>query len=236
MIVLRASVIALCLGLARLPAQSIKGVFVGTVMDLSKAAVTNAAVVIVNSSTGATVFRGTTDAQGSYTAPAVSVGTYHLGFVAPGFKRTDIRNVGLRVDERVQVNAVLDPGAVSETITVSGEEIGQLQTESSSISEVINVAQMQELPLPGGGRGDDVLNVLTLMGGVSAGGNGTRINAQQISINGSRTLNTEIAVDGVSILSGTTGSITMMPAREAIREVKILSSAYSAEYGRTSGG
>ena len=236
MIVLRGSVIALCLGLAHLPAQSIKGVFVGTVMDSSKAAVTNAAVVIVNSSTGATVFRGTTDAQGSYTAPAVSVGTYHLGFVAPGFKRTDIRNVGLRVDERVQVNAVLDPGAVSETITVSGEEIGQLQTESSSISEVINVAQMQELPLPGGGRGDDVLNVLTLMGGVSAGGNGTRINAQQISINGSRTLNTEIAVDGVSILSGTTGSITMMPAREAIREVKILSSAYSAEYGRTSGG
>jgi hypothetical protein len=219
-----------------LAGQSIKGAFAGTITDASGAVIPGAAVIITNAASGALVFKGTAGAQGSWLATAVPVGVYTLTFESAGFKRVEIRDVALKVDERVRVDARLDPGIVTEQITVSGETFGQLKTESSSLNEVINVAQMQNLPLPGGGRGDDVLNVLMLVGGVSAGGNGTRINAQQISINGSRTLNTEITVDGVSILSGTTGSITMMPAREAIREVKVLTSAYSAEYGRTSGG
>ncbi len=221
---------------APVSAQSIHGVFVGTIRDSSDAVIPGALVTITNAATGATVFAGKTDGQGAYTARALPAGVYHLTFEADGFKRTELRDVSLKVDERVQANAVLEPGMPTQQITVSGETVGQLKTETSSIAEIVNVAQMKTLPLPGGGRGDDVLNVLMLVGGVSAGGNGTRVNAQQISINGSRTLNTEITVDGVSILSGTTGSITMMPSREAMREVKVLTSAYSAEYGRTSGG
>ncbi|MDZ4798461.1 MAG: TonB-dependent receptor, partial [Bryobacteraceae bacterium] len=217
-------------------AQSVKGVLLGSVTDSTGLAVPGASVSIVNAESGAVAFKGTTTGDGSYTAPALPVGVYHVSVEAAGFKKVEIRNINLKVDERVRVNARLDPGVVTEQITVSGAALGQLQTETSSISEIINVAQMQSLPLANGGRGDDVLNVLMLAAGVSAGGNGTRVNAQQISINGSRTLNTEITVDGVSILSGTTGSITMMPSREAIREVKVLTSAYSAEYGRTSGG
>lgn len=233
-------VLAICslfaLAAAPLAGQSIHGVFVGTVRDSSDAVIPGALVSITNAASGAVVFAGKTDGQGAYTARALPAGVYHLTFEADGFKRTELRDVSLKVDERVQANAVLEPGMPNQQITVSGETVGQLKTETSSITEIVNVAQMKTLPLPGGGRGDDVLNVLMLVGGVSAGGNGTRINAQQISINGSRTLNTEISVDGVSILSGTTGSITMMPARDAMREVKVLTSAYSAEYGRTSGG
>ncbi|MGH9672720.1 MAG: carboxypeptidase regulatory-like domain-containing protein, partial [Bryobacteraceae bacterium] len=175
---------------APLMPQSTHGVFVGVVKDPSNALVPGAAVAISNAASGAIVFKGLTDAQGAYTAPAVPAGAYHFLFEAQGFKLTEVRNVTLKVDERVQVNARLDPGIVTERVTVSGESIGHLKTESSSINEVIHVAQMRNLPLPGGGRGDDVLNVLMLVAGVSAGGNGARINAQQISINGSRTLNT----------------------------------------------
>src|SRR5262249_42063908 len=61
------------------------------------------------------------------------------------------------------------------------------------------------------------------------------INASQLSINGSRTLNSEFTVDGVSVVSGSTGGVQTLPSADAIREVRVLTSAYSAEYGRSSG-
>src|SRR5262249_9945961 len=61
-------------------------------------------------------------------------------------------------------------------------------------------------------------------------------NASQLSINGSRTLNSEFTVNGVSVVSGSTGGVQTLPPTDAIREVKVLTSAYSAEFGRSSGG
>ena len=82
-----------------------------------------------------------------------------------------------------------------------------------------------------------MLNLLQLVSGVSTGdSNVLGINQAQISVNGSRTANNEIAVDGVSVVNGTTGVPTRLPSTEALREFKVLTSGYSAEYGRTSGG
>ncbi|HYZ87470.1 MAG TPA: TonB-dependent receptor, partial [Bryobacteraceae bacterium] len=61
-------------------------------------------------------------------------------------------------------------------------------------------------------------------------------NASQLAINGSRTLNSEFAIDGVSVVSGSTGGVQRFPSTEAIREFRVLTSGYTAEYGRTSGG
>ncbi|MGH9161353.1 MAG: TonB-dependent receptor domain-containing protein, partial [Vicinamibacteraceae bacterium] len=91
---------------------------------------------------------------------------------------------------------------------------------------------MRNLPLPS----REVLNLLTLAGGVSSGGAATDLNPNQMSINGSRTLNSEFTVDGVSVVSGSTGGLTRLPSTEALREFKVLTASYSAEYGRTSGG
>jgi hypothetical protein len=88
------------------------------------------------------------------------------------------------------------------------------------------------LPLPN----RNVLNTLTLVGGVSSGGAATGINPSQLSINGSRTLNSEFSVDGVSVVSGSTGGVQRLPSAEVVREMKVLTSGYTAEYGRTSGG
>ncbi|MEI9972515.1 MAG: TonB-dependent receptor [Ignavibacteriota bacterium] len=81
-----------------------------------------------------------------------------------------------------------------------------------------------------------MLNLLSLTAGVSSGGDATGINSNQLSINGSRTLNSEFTVNGVSVVSGSTGGVQTLPPADAIREFKVLTSAYSAEYGRTSGG
>lgn len=222
--------LVLCCGPAG--AQSLQGVFSGEVRDSSGGMVIGADVTIRNAASNAIVFRGKTDRNGAYVAPAIPAANYHLSFVAPGFSTVEIRDVSLQVDQRATISAVLSPGQVSESVTVVGEALGKLKTESSSIDEVITSSQVRSLPL----ASRNALNLLSLVGGVSAGGGPTSPNSSQISMNGSRPLNNEVMVDGVSVLSGQSGSITRLPSTEAIREVKILTSAYSAEYGRTSGG
>ena len=189
-------------------------------------------MTILNADTGVTVWRGTTNESGVYRAPGLPVGRYTVSVEAPGFKRAEVSGINLATDQRAGINVTLQPGAVSESITVAGDTAGQLATDSSSIGNVITMSQVQDLPLPS----RNILNLLSLTAGVSSGGDATGINASQLSINGSRTLNSEFTVDGVSVVSGSTGGVQTLPPADAIREVKVLTSAYSAEYGRTSGG
>jgi len=144
----------------------------------------------------------------------------------------EINDVVLQVDQRARVNATLTPGALTETIVVEGSGMGQLQSESSSLGDPINTSHVKNLPLPN----HNILNLLTLGGGVSSGGAATGINSARLSINGSRTVNNEITVDGISVVSGSTGGPQWLPSAESIREFRVLTASYSAEYGRTSGG
>jgi hypothetical protein len=212
--------------------QVLTGTISGTVTDSSEAVVPSAAVNIVNADTRVTVWHGTTNESGLYRAPALQVGRYNVLVEVQGFKRAEVSGINLTVDMHATINVTLQPGAVAESVTVAGQTAGQLATESSSLGNTINTSQVQNLPLPS----RNILNLLSLTAGVSSGGDATSINASQLSINGSRTVNSEFTVDGVSVVSGSTGGVQTLPPADAIRELKVLTSAYSAEYGRTSGG
>src|SRR5262245_18391462 len=213
-------------------AQQLNASISGAVRDTNGAAITGASVTVVERDKGTVVWKTTTDDTGVYRAPSLPVGIYNLTFEAPGFKKVEINDVVLQVDQRARVNATLMPGEVTETVVVEGGGIGQLQAENSSLGDTINTSHVKNLPLPS----RNILNLLTLAGGVSSGGAATGINSAQLSINGSRTVNNEITVDGISIVSGSTGGPQRLPTAEAIREFRVLTSSYSAEYGRTSGG
>lgn len=222
------SLLSVCLLLS----QVLTGTISGTVTDPTQAVVPNAAVTIVNADTGVTVWHGTSNESGVYRAPGLPVGRYSVAVELQGFKRADVSGIALATDQRMSINVTLQPGGVTESITVAGDTAGQLATDSSSITNVITMSQVQDLPLPS----RNILNLLSLTAGISSGGDATGINASQLSINGSRTLNSEFTVDGVSVVSGSTGGVQTLPPSDAIREIKVLTSAYSAEYGRTSGG
>lgn len=211
--------------------QVLTGTISGIVTDASDAIVPAAAVAIVNADTGVTVWHGATNESGLYRAPSLPVGRYNVIIELQGFKRAEVSGINLTVDQRAAINITLQPGTVAESITVAGQTAGQLATESSSLGNTINTSQVENLPLPN----RDILNLLSLTAGVSSGGDATSINASQLSINGSRTVNSEFTVNGVSVVSGSTGGVQTLPPADAIREVKVLTSAYSAEYGRTSG-
>jgi hypothetical protein len=212
-------------------AQEITATVSGTVVDATGAVVPNVPVRITNTDTGL-VWNVASNASGRYAAPALPVGRYHIQVGVAGFRKVEIDGISLQVDQRARIDITLQPGDVAESVTVVGEALGQLEAESSSMGALINSSQVRDLPLPS----RNVLNMLTLVGGVSSGGAATGINASQLSINGSRTLNSEFSVDGVSVVSGSTGGVQRVPSTEAVREFRVLTSGYTAEYGRTSGG
>jgi outer membrane receptor protein involved in Fe transport len=216
---------------ALVQAQTLTASLTGTVADHTGALLPGATVILTNSATRVKAWEGTTDARGEYRALGLPVGVYDIGVELSGFKSVAIQGVRLQVDQHARVDAQMSLGAVSETVTVEGDTAGRLESESSSMGSVINTSQVRNLPLPN----RNVLNLLTLVGGVSSGGAATGINASQLSINGSRVLNSEFTVDGVSVVSGSTGGLNRLPSSEALREFKVLTASYSAEYGRTAG-
>jgi hypothetical protein len=212
--------------------QDLNGSISGTVTDSSGAVIPGASVTILNPATNSVAYRGKTNESGVFLAPVLPVAQYDITIAAAGFKTQKLAGITLQVNQRVRADASLQTGELTETVTVTAEGGGQVEAESSSVGAIINTSQVNNLPLPS----RNVLNLLTLIPGVSSGGAATGINANQMSINGSRTLNSEFTVDGVSVVSGSTGGLTRLPSTEAIREFKVLTSGYSAEYGRTSGG
>jgi outer membrane receptor protein involved in Fe transport len=213
-------------------AQSNTASISGRVTDETGGALPGASVAIRNAETNVEVFQATSDASGSFVAPSLQVGTYEIAVSLQGFKNVVIKGVRLEVGQKARIDPRLPTGEIRETVNVVGGAMGRLETEDASMGIVIDTSKVQDLPLPS----RNVLNLLTLAGGVSSGGAATGINSAQLSINGSRTLNSEFNVDGVSAVSGSTGAVQRFPSTEAIREFKVQTAGYSAEYGRSAGG
>lgn len=213
-------------------AQALTAGVSGRVIDSQGGVLPAATIRITNRATNVETWTGLTDRRGTYRALSLPIGTYDIRVELPGFKPVLTEGVALRLNQVVTVDATLVPGEMSATVVVRGSGIGQLDTQTSALGLVVTSELLRNLPMPS----RSPLNLLALAGGVSAGGPATGLDASQLSINGSRTLNTEITVDGVSVLAGSTGTPLRLPSVEALREFKVLTSTYSAEYGRTSGG
>jgi len=234
LVALRASLIPLLFAVFLL-AQGVTGVISGTISDPTKAPIGDATVTVVNADTGVTVWTGQTNASGVYRAPSIPAGRFNVVAQANGFKRQQVSGVQLTVDQRADISVTLQIGQIAETVTVEGTTEGQLATDTSSLGNTITPSQVQNLPLPS----RNVLNLLALTPGASFGGDISTqggVNSAQVSINGSRTLNSEFLIDGLSVVTGSTGAPQTLPPADSIREFKVLASSYSSEYGRTSGG
>jgi hypothetical protein len=204
------------------------------VVTSQKAAIAGATVIITNTETGVTVWTSKTNGNGVYRVPDLPAARYNVSVSAEGFKRQEVSGVELSVDQRADVPIVLQVGELNETVTVEGLTQGQLGFDSSSLGSTITPSELQNLPLPS----RNTLNLLALTPGVSSGVDLTSqagLSSSQLAINGSRTLNSEFLIDGVSVVSGSTGAPQTLPPADSIREFDVLASAYSAEYGRTSG-
>jgi hypothetical protein len=209
----------------------------GTVTDKTGAAVVGANVVI--SSTGGNLTRTiATNSDGAYVAPALPAGNYDVTVTAQGFQKYQAKAVVVPVAEKVRVDIQLTVGTVNEEIVVTGENIAQVQTQSSELGEVINGGQVDSLML----NGRNFTQLATLTPGVTNQTNqdeglvGVAGNVSY-SINGGRTEYNNWELDGGDNMdNGSNNTLNVYPSLDAIAEFKVLTSNYGAQYGRNGSG
>ena len=146
-----------------LAAQVISSSVVGDAQDASGAAVPGAAVVITNISTGATR-TSNTDEAGGYVFPQLPPGDYSLSATHTGFKRYEVSKINLPVNQTVRVDIRLVVGEVSEQVQVTAQAV-QLESETSSLGQVVSTANIVELPL----NGRNFMQLANISPGVVAG-------------------------------------------------------------------
>ena len=217
-------------GAAVAHAQNTNATIRGQVFDPSGALLPDADILLVNQDTNVTVFNGKSDSAGAFVAPQVIPGTYRLTVSASGLKKTIINDLIATVAQVASVNVTLQLGEINETVTVSskGEE---LDRSTSDISTLLAPSEVQNLPL----QQRATENLLAFIPGVAHGGAGDQPSTSQLSINGSRTLNTEVLLNGVSTIIASTGTPGTLPSPDGVDSFRALTTNAPAEYGRTSG-
>ena len=203
----------------------------GTVVDKSQAAVAGANVTITNKATGDT--RTTkANAQGEYRFALLPAGVYNVKINAPSFSTTEARDVELLVGNTGTQNFTLSPGAVNETVEVTGTA-PLVDQEKSDVGLTITPEQVQELPL----NGRDFGNLAYLAPGAKPvdSYDPTKNRISIFGINGSSGRNVNVTVNGVDNKDNTVGGPVMQLPLEAVQEFNISTQRFSAANGRSEG-
>ena len=239
--VLLALALVLLLSSVRVDAQVTTADLVGTIKDSSHALVPGVAVSLTNQATGVSR-TATTGADGNYSFASLQPGRYSITAELSGFRKVERTGVQLQVNQRAQIDLVLEVGLVSETVLIQGTA-PLLESQSSVLGSVIQEKQVQDLPL----NGRNFVQLATLTPGVSGAGGGMRGTimsgtrpddlrpATELFANGNRESSNNYLFDGIDNNTRLTLVIVMRPNVEAIQEFKVQTNLYSAEQGRNPG-
>lgn len=215
---------------ATLLGQSNVATITGVVSDSSGAVLPGATVTITNTQTG-TATETVSNEAGVYSAPSLIIGGYDVAVQAKGFKTKVIQNLSLSIGQRLRLDVNLEVGDLTETVEVRAQA-APLQQETAEVSDTITTQEVISMPL----AGRNPYSILALSGGVIPRGRGSELDYNEnLSINGSRAGNNAFVVDGAYTMNQF-GIGERVASIEALQEVKVLASTYSAEFGRTSGG
>ena len=231
-----------------------KAALQGTVTDSTGAAVVGASVVLTNTENNRDV-QTVTSGDGFYRFNGLAPGNYKIAVTLANFKQKVIEGYAVNAETVQGLDIALEAGGgISESVTVT-DEAQPLRTEDANIDNTLTRAEI--LRLPQVGRDPYELARLTpgIFGDGARGGNGLATglpnspgpggsnssifqteNQVPISANGQRVSANNFQIDGVSVNSQTNGGgAVITPSQEAVKEVTISSSSYSAEDGRNSG-
>ncbi len=207
--------------------QATQSTILGTVTDPSGAVVTGATVTVKNEGTS---FERTmvTGESGDYRIAGLEVGRYQVTVSAPGFKTFLRSQIALDASQIKRVDANLEVGEATSTVTVVGD-VGQLETETSSLSNVKTTQDFVQLPQSVYGRGWP--NVVFVTAGVQSGGVD---GCCGVVINGARDTANNFTSDGITMNDAVGGRQTAngFPGGdvESYQEFKIMTANNSAEY------
>ena len=203
----------------------------GTITDSSGAVISEAEVTVRQSSTG--LERSTkTNSDGFYSLPALRAGEYVVRAQAAGFQRIEQQGVVLQSDTTRTVNLQLTVGGASDATTVT-TAAPAIETSEGSLNTIITGAQLSELAT----NGRNFTQFLSLGTGVSSSQTGQRMGVGQegnplTSVNGGRINSNAFTYDGILAMdTGGNRGLNLFPPMEAIQEIQVHKSNYTADIG-----
>jgi hypothetical protein len=224
---------------AALWAQVDRATVTGTIKDTAGAVLPGATVSITNVATNVASQQQTTD-TGTYLFVNLIPGKYQIAVELSGFKKS-AQVTTLEVGQRARLDATLEVGSFSETVTVA-ETTRVLNTSDATLGSVIPQLQVSNLPLAIR-NWDDLLALVPGVQGdryTEQGGGTSFGRTGGINVHGARALQNNFLLDGVdnNSISENVQELTTQvsrPSVDAIQEFKVVTSPYSAEYGRSPG-
>lgn len=206
--------------------------FVGSVTDPTGAVIPGATITFTNQETGQ-IWTVTSNEAGQYLAGGVRIGAYSIRVEAKGFKAWTTSGVALRVGDRARVDARLEIGSATDSITVE-DNLVRVQSESAEISDVVNASQISTILT----NGRHFAALAALVPGASS--NLPSFNFPQagnvnISFNGSNPAHNVWLTDGAENYDRGGWGTNTLPSTDAVAEFRTMTSNYSAEYGLASG-
>jgi hypothetical protein len=206
----------------------------GTVEDASGSPLPGVTVTATNKETGLQQVT-VTDENGFYRILNLPTGTYEITAELDGFATATAPDVRLLLGSTPSVNFNLQSATVSETITVTAEELPVVEVTNTQVGTTIQTEQLENLPT----QGTDFKNLVLLTPE-------TRLDSERgnLSISGQRGINTNVTVDGVDFnnaffggtVGGAEGRAPLAISQESIKEFTVITNGASVEFGRSGGG
>ena len=242
-IVMACAMLAMMLGATSSRAQTFRGSILGTVTDMTGAAVSGATVTIHNVETGIDRIT-TTSVDGSYLIPELPIGNYNVTVELNGFQKLVTNGVAVDIGAMRRVDVVLKPGQLSQQVVVSGENVPVVETSTDTLGGSFQNTQVEDLPI----NGRDYTKLLIMVPGTAGepnGGGDSPGSYGLFSSNGSRGRSNNYLLDGTDMNDGyrnlpaiNQGGVFGVPGtilpEDSIQELSVESN-FGAEYGRNAG-
>jgi hypothetical protein len=219
------------LGLAQAPTAQVTG----AVTDPSGAGIPNVKIIVTNVDTNV-VRESVSNSEGYYTVPFLPPGNYRIQVRKDGFRSVTRSRLVLAIDQNARIDLTLELGSVSDSVEVVAATPA-VERETAAMGTVIDNRRVVDMPL----NSRNPYRLTFLLSGVTPGRlfSDSYNNTTAIIINGGRSSQNEIFIDGISSLVTAAGAFSLSPSNpspDALQEFKVQTNNYSAEYGRSGGG
>jgi hypothetical protein len=211
----------------------------GTATDQSQAVITGAKALLTNAAGEKAETQ--VDDKGAYSFSGLNPGTYTLTVTAPNFAAKSFDNITLTAGVELTLDASLEPASAKTEVNVESGGVGTVETETASVSGTITQKEVVSIGL----NGRNFTQLIALAPGVSnqTGQDEAKVGvvgSVKYSVNGGRVEYNTFEVDGSDVLNtglnGAASTLMVYPSLDAIQEVKVLTSNYGAQFGRTASG
>jgi hypothetical protein len=214
--------------------QDATGRVTGIIYDATGAVIADAHITVTNVATH--ISRETnSDAGGYYQILALPIGSYTVSVERQGFRSLTTAPSKLEINQTLKVDLKMEVGSATETVTVESST-GTVETINPTLGSTVSERTVQDMPL----NGRNALDLALLQPGVlpadnpanGSGGTG----GMQFSIGGGRSDSNTFVLDGGLNNDLLDNGVVYNPNPDSIQEFRVLTSNFTAEYGRSAGG